>query len=75
MPFILANEVINKVCEAVGVDPMRTQRVIIDLGVDHIPLVYVQMIGDDSLLTVTPPVAEMAKVHVTGQSQESMREA
>ena len=67
MAFIIADKVINEVCESVGVDPMRCQRIIIDLQVQHIPLVYVQMIGDDSLLTVTPPIAEMAKVHVTGK--------
>jgi hypothetical protein len=70
MAFIIADKVINEVCEAVGVDPMRCQRVIIDLQVQHIPLVYVQMIGDDNLLTVTPPVAEMAKVVLTS-NQES----
>lgn len=74
MPFVIADKVINEVCEAVGVDPMRCQRVIIDLQVHHIPLVYVQLIGDDSLLTVTPPVAEMAKVVLTS-NQDTKGEA
>jgi len=73
MPFVIADKVINEVCEAVGIDPMRCQRVIIDLQVQHVPLVYVQMIGDDSLLTVTPPIAEMAKV-ILASNQESRAE-
>jgi len=70
-PVIIANEVINQVCEAVGVDPMRCQRIIIDLQVQDIPRVYVQMIGDDSLLTVTPPVAEMAKVQILDSKSDT----
>ena len=41
------------VCEAMGIDPHRTGRIILDLGVGFEPVkVYVEMIGDDRLLSV-----------------------
>jgi hypothetical protein len=45
---------------ASGIADEHTQRVIIDIPIDGVPLVHVQKVGDEKLLDVLPAVAEAA---------------
>jgi hypothetical protein len=49
---ILGSDLLIKLCAAVGVDPNRTQRVIIDAAYNDVTLVYVQMVGTIELLNI-----------------------
>ena len=42
----------NAVCTALGIDPAKTQRIVIDIQA-HAPVeIYVQMVGTDDILAI-----------------------
>lgn len=62
MPIILANDLINAICEASGVDPDRCHRVIIDAEAGAAVRVYFDCFGDEQLLELTPPLVKSPRV-------------
>lgn len=40
------------ICEKAGIDPDYVRRLVIDLRVGHAGLIYVELMGDDSILDV-----------------------
>lgn len=47
------SELLEKVCEAVGVDFQKTRRIVLDIPFDDWVAVYVEMIGDERLLEIS----------------------
>jgi hypothetical protein len=45
-----SQEMMDKICDAYGIDKTRIQRIIIDLGIDYPPIVYVRFLDDGRLL-------------------------
>lgn len=66
MAFMLSNDLLTAFCEAVGVDPMRCNKVILELEAGSLPMIYVTMLGTTELLEVVAPIASEAKVQIVG---------
>jgi hypothetical protein len=49
---ILGSPLLVKICEAAGIDPSKTQRVILDVACLDVVHVYAQMIGTAELLDI-----------------------
>ena len=47
-----ADTLATKICEAMKIDPASVARVVIDLQAGDVGWVYVQMLGDESLLDI-----------------------
>lgn len=51
--FAISREFINQICEAVGVDPENTSKIIVEASADNpLVMVYIQALGDERLLRV-----------------------
>ena len=54
-PIIIANRYIEELCQALGIRPERTARIIIDAKAGELVRLYVTQFGDEDLLRLTPP--------------------
>lgn len=70
--FLLAHEYGVKVCEALGLDPMKTQRIVIDIPVHGVVKVHVELLGTRELLNVVPLAGAVAIV-TTAEPNEDKR--
>lgn len=64
MPFVIANKIMDGLCDAFGVKPEYCQRAILDLQAGNIPRIYFQMVGDDHLIEIVSPLSSESKVDV-----------
>lgn len=72
LEFIRASEVGEAICRALDIDPRPVQRIVLDLDVRKLPVVYVQLIGDRRLLDVSwKDVAPSLKVSMDGNQMEA----
>jgi hypothetical protein len=54
---------IDKICDAAGVDPHSVARIVIDLQVGDAAVIYFKTLADDSMLDVELATSDIGIVH------------
>jgi hypothetical protein len=62
--FLLSDEWVKKLCEAIGEDPRMCRRIIVDCKVGNAVQVYVEKFGTDKLLMLGIPDVSEAEIKI-----------
>ncbi len=52
MARLTATRFVRVLCEALGLEPNNTRRIVIDINADCLPIVHVELFGDEKVLDV-----------------------
>ena len=67
--MIAGKEFLDKLIDS-GIIPLDTRRVVIDVAWDDLVMVYVEQLGTERLLSVTPTL-EGIKIQIVGEEEDA----
>ena len=67
--LIKSDAMFDQIAEALGIEALDIQRVIIDLQVAHVAQVYVEIFGTDKMLDIDWTILQRAKITMLDKTE------